>query len=199
MSSRSRNPGLVLLALAAIGGVGLGVAGITARAAFVPYVAAPLPQNASGDFDGDGRIDVASIHSRAGEPGISVQLSGSDAAIRLDASVAVLIDGDIDNDGDLDLVAATSTGDIVIWLNDGHGRFTRQEPSPSRGIAAESTSIDAGARSPAAACCAAPFAVRSDRTASSSVVTRIRPPTASASFDRGRFAAPALRAPPAAI
>ena len=92
------------------------------------------PQRASGDFDGDGRVDSALIQEDAGDRRIAVRLSGSPAVIRLEASVAGVIESDVDRDGDLDLVAATSSGEVMIWLNDGHGRFTRQAPSKPRGV-----------------------------------------------------------------
>src|SRR5262249_32646561 len=72
-------------------------------------VAAAPPQGVLGDFDGDGRLDVARIQNLDGPPHVSVRLSGSIADVRLDAAIAVLIDNDIDDDGDLDLVAATAS------------------------------------------------------------------------------------------
>jgi len=39
-----------------------------------------------------------------------------------------VVTADIDRDGDLDVLAATDGG-FMVWVNDGHGRFTSQAPS----------------------------------------------------------------------
>src|SRR5262244_2520283 len=59
---------------------------------FEPYIAAALPQGVSGDFDGDGRLDVARIQNLDGPPHISVRLADSIADVRLDEAIAALID-----------------------------------------------------------------------------------------------------------
>jgi hypothetical protein len=109
-----------------------------------PFVPARPPQLALGDFDGDGRLDEAGIHTRLdGRTDVSLRLSSSAAVVQLDAPVAALADGDVDHDGDLDLIAATASGDVVIWLNDGHGRFMRQPASPVSQLLSE-PSVDTG-------------------------------------------------------
>jgi len=164
--------------------------------AFAPFVAESLPQFASGDFDGDGRSDAARIQDRDGATHVSVRLSGSPDDVWLDAAVAVLVDGDVDHDGDLDLVAATTTGDVVIWLNDGHGRFTRQLPARSRTLGQESTSIEVATNPPTAIGSPPVFSPSPDRSDEGVIVTRIRPPTVPIRFDRRRFLVLGLRAPP---
>ena len=164
--------------------------------AFAPFVAESLPQFASGDFDGDGRSDAARIQDRDGATHVSVRLSGSPDDVWLDAAVAVLVDGDVDHDGDLDLVAATTTGDVVIWLNDGHGRFTRQLPARSRTLGQESTSIEVATNPPTAIGSPPVFSPSPDRSDDCVIVTRIRPPTVPIRFDRRRFLVLGLRAPP---
>jgi hypothetical protein len=105
---------------------------------FVRFVATSLPQAAIGDFDGDGRPDLALIDNPLGMPsGISVGLSGSLDAVRLQTVVSAVIGGDVDHDGDLDLLAITAGGDLLVWTNDGHGRFTKRPPQQTRGIAGE--------------------------------------------------------------
>ena len=42
---------------------------------------------------------------------------------------------DLDRDGDLDVVASTAEEPIVVWINDGNGRYTRQKPSPASPVA----------------------------------------------------------------
>jgi hypothetical protein len=105
-----------------------------ARASFVP---ANPPQRALGDFDGDGRLDAALIQDRFGDPHISIRLSGSVAEFRLEAPVTSIVDEDVDHDGDLDLVAATSNGDVLIWLNNGDGHFVREPRRSEQGVSGE--------------------------------------------------------------
>jgi hypothetical protein len=93
-----------------------------------------LPQRAFGDLDGDGRSDVASIQDSGRGSHILVGLSGSSTHIELTTPVSALVEGDIDHDGDLDLVAATPSGGVIVWLNDGHGHFTRQLPAHDGGL-----------------------------------------------------------------
>jgi hypothetical protein len=104
------------------------------------------PQQAQGDFDGDGRIDTALIHGRAGAGQISIHLSGSLSTVDLDAAVSGVVQGDVDHDGDLDLVAATPSGALLIWINDGHGRFTRQPASTTHGVSSEPVVAETAAR-----------------------------------------------------
>jgi VCBS repeat protein len=168
------------------------------RAAFVPYLTGSLPQNALGDFDGDGYADVARIDTAGVTSAISVQLSGSSQHVHLDAAVAVLIDNDIDHDGDLDLVATTSTGDVLIWLNDGHGQFTRQFPARTRSISGEA-SVDVGANEPALATTAIWAVPSLQRSAVMIGAARTRPPTLRVTVRSHDLLAAPLRAPPAHV
>src|SRR5579872_901942 len=95
-----------------------------------PLTAHRPPQAAVGDFDGDGQVDTAV----AGDYSISVSLSGSQSAISFETAVTGIVEGDIDHDGDLDLVAATASGEVLVWLNDGHGRFTQQPARKAPGF-----------------------------------------------------------------
>jgi len=165
--------------------------------AFTPYVPESLPQGATGDFDGDGRPDVAHIQDRDDGPAhIGVRLSGSSAAVTLDGAFAAVIDGDIDHDGDLDLVAATASGDVLIWLNDGHGRFTPQDRSPTRGFASEPVVVNGGWNDPVAVGVTAPVITSGARAETAVVVAQIRPPTAPLAFDLNFLLLQSLRAPP---
>src|ERR1700681_4163737 len=98
---------------------------------FPPFLPQALPQGAPGDFDGDGRPEEALIQDGVDGHRVSVRLSGSPGAVLLDAEVVGVIAADIDHDGDVDLVTAAPSGQVVNWLNDGRGRFTRQQVSPS--------------------------------------------------------------------
>ncbi|HVV87201.1 MAG TPA: VCBS repeat-containing protein [Kofleriaceae bacterium] len=92
----------------------------------------------AGDLDGDGDLDlfVGGAHGTAS--GLFVRrVNGAYddvSATNLPAGPVSLGDaelGDVDDDGDLDLVAVdwggpplTSTGGVRVWLNDGSARFT---------------------------------------------------------------------------
>jgi hypothetical protein len=135
MNLRRRVLWLALNGLVAIatGAFGLGVRAKSSDA-FIPYIAITPPQRAQGDFDGDGRIDTALVQERAGTARISIQLSGSSSPVVLEGAATGVVEGDVDGDGDLDLVAATPSGDLLIWINDGRGRFTRQVASRTGGV-----------------------------------------------------------------
>jgi hypothetical protein len=196
MRARALNLAIAISALAALGVAATIVPG-GPRSRYTRFVATPLPQHAIGDFDGDGRPDVANISARSsGHQDISIALSGSTDAIRLDASVSALIEGDFDHDGDLDLLATTPSGDVLIWVNDGHGRFTRQAPSPRRAIAGEP--VFASSADPSVSVVAADgWVLEAPVRAHGAVVARaIRPPTAIRVVSRGRQLVPQFRAPP---
>jgi hypothetical protein len=170
---------------------------VTRRApTFTPFVPQPLPQRAQGDFDGDGRSDVALVQDRADSGRLSVRLSGSANTIDLEATVTGVIEGDIDHDGDLDLVALSPSSDVLVWINDGHGHFTRQETPRAPGLCDEPIVSDAILCCPIALGTTAPVVTSRNRTDTGVVVTQIRPPTSPQSFDFAFFLLPSLRAPP---
>jgi hypothetical protein len=170
-----------------------------AKPGYSPFVPQTLPQRAVGDFDGDGRVDTVSIQDRLGHRRISIQLSGSASAIDLDAVVSAVVEGDIDHDGDLDLVAATADGGVLIWLNDGHGRFTRQAPSPGRDISGEPSVAQAAWPVWMAINLRAPLLLSPIRTEPAVVVTRARPPSPHAVAERRESNIPPVRAPPSVL
>jgi hypothetical protein len=76
-----------------------------------------------------------------------------------------VVAADIDADGDIDVVASDGSLDLLVWVNDGTGRFTRKHPQPGQNrhtespagvdeqapsadvyTSTDSPSIDAGAR-----------------------------------------------------
>jgi len=130
---------------------------------------------------------------------IWVRLSGSAATVRLDAAVEALIDEDIDQDGDLDLVATTAAGDLLIWLNDSHGRFTRQarqERSHMDGFTGEPVVVSTEFSEPVALFVTVPFIASCHHLETAVVATQVRPPTAPLAFDLGFLLLQTLRAPP---
>jgi hypothetical protein len=106
----------------------------------------PGPQFAIADFDGDVRPDLASI--QAGPNGsttywIHLQLSGAgQQSIRLVGPAGgLLIEArDVNGDHAVDLVLATAwlRQPVAIFLNDGHGNFSRAEPTEFPGAFSES-------------------------------------------------------------
>ncbi len=149
---------LLLLALA--GGNALATQGATARTAFAP--AATSPSFAIADFDGDQHPDSASVQSGISSSGnssyrIQLQLSAvGRQSIQLFAPAGGLVveARDVNGDHAVDLVLTTAwlRKPVAIFLNDGHGKFSRVEPSafpgafnrPDKGWASPSTQ-EAGA------------------------------------------------------
>ena len=56
-----------------------------------------------------------------------------DPNLRIVSAVAA----DIDDDGDLDVVANTGSVDLLVWINDGTGRLESAQPKPSKGRRSE--------------------------------------------------------------
>ena len=116
-----------------------------AAGVFTPYASQTLPHRAAADFDADGLPDVAAIQEGRGNSRISVTLSGSRDAITFEVNVVSVAARDIDHDGDVDIVAATASNQVVIWRNDGHGHFTQDPPLRAQNLRAE-TAIAGAAR-----------------------------------------------------
>lgn len=102
---------------------------------------------AAGDFDGDGRVDLAA--TRYEPPAVLLfrnQGDGTFAEVGAAAGVELggfhpngVAWGDIDNDGDLDLYVTTVGHEarrFLLFVNDGRGHFT--EEGQARGAAVES-------------------------------------------------------------
>jgi len=81
------------------------------------------------DFDSDNRLDQATLSSEGSLKRIHIAFGKSAwSSLTFDSAVAEpggLFSGDIDDDGDIDLVwIAESSGKSVTWLGDGHGNFS---------------------------------------------------------------------------
>jgi hypothetical protein len=166
---------------------------------FTPYTPATLPQRAQGDFDGDGHGDVALIQDRANGSRVSISLSGSSGVVYLSANVGSLIAEDIDGDGDLDLVAGTPTGQVMAWINDGHGRFTLKKARPSSRVSAEAVFADTLRAEPAALGVAAPVVAPDTRNWVAVVATLARPPTVLLACGLHTLSLASPRAPPVVL
>jgi hypothetical protein len=110
----------VLCALSAIGLA-------RGRDGFTRYSPASRSLEIAADFDGDGRPDSVEVRSEGGGRSvIEVALDGRTSIANVDEAITALVENDVDRDGDLDLVGETSSGKLLIWINDGEGRFVRE-------------------------------------------------------------------------
>jgi len=90
---------------------------------------------ALADFDGDNNIDTATLIGGGRSKDIEIHLSRAKARVVLRFSTPTselgsLFTTDIDNDGDNDLIWSNllRADDVVVWLDDGTGRFDRVTP-----------------------------------------------------------------------
>src|SRR2546429_8324041 len=90
---------------------------------------------ALADFDGDSRVDEATLGGIGRSKNIEIHLTQARASTFLHFDTQTndrgsLFASDIDNDGDNDLIWSDllHPNDVVIWLDDGSGRFERVCP-----------------------------------------------------------------------
>jgi hypothetical protein len=107
-----------------------------------PLLTSSFPDygDAVADLDGDGRPDLATVRSRrwganASRYQVELTLSAgggpSSFSVSAEAGGLRIIPRDVDGDGDLDLVITStrSLAPVGVWINDGHGIFTRGDPT----------------------------------------------------------------------
>jgi len=114
---------------------------------------------AIADFDGDRRPDFASIEAKQNRPGssdYSIQIQLSDVgrqSIHLVGPIGgLLIEArDVDGDRTIDLVVSTAwrKQPLAVFLNDGHGSFSRAEVAAFPGAFSECGTKFVSASSPA--------------------------------------------------
>jgi FG-GAP-like repeat len=94
---------------------------------FSPVATAPM---ATGDFNGDGKLDLVAGHSvLLGNGDGTFQPASSLPAQYVPSSSDLFVAGDFNGDGELDLVALEqSVGDLLVMLGNGNGTFTTLTP-----------------------------------------------------------------------
>jgi hypothetical protein len=76
------------------------------------------------DLNGDGRTDHIRIVDADGRRGLVVHFGGgSGILLKTPWRVSRLVAGDVDRDGDVDLLGTTERAELVAWINYGRGRF----------------------------------------------------------------------------
>ncbi|WP_324672121.1 FG-GAP-like repeat-containing protein [Hymenobacter sp. GOD-10R] len=87
-------------------------------------------QTTLGDVDGDGDLDLLTVLGRSGGSVVNVRLNDGGGTFVSSSEVATgaigndLAVGDVDNDGDLDLLTCNLVGTVSVRLNNGLGAFS---------------------------------------------------------------------------
>ncbi len=91
---------------------------------------------ATGDFNGDGKMDLVCANSGAGTLQVLTNNGNGrfseSATINVSGGVGWVIATDVDRNGSIDLVSANGSS-IDTYINDGHGKFTLKFTTPAVG------------------------------------------------------------------
>jgi hypothetical protein len=108
---------------------------------------------AVADFNGDGKLDVAVSDNASAIPGVDIMLGNGDGTFKAPVSYAtgadprMVIAGDFNSDGKLDLATANAESETIsVLLGNGDGTFQTHKDN-STSIAASCISLAAGALS----------------------------------------------------
>ncbi len=127
-----------------LAGVGVLAGGLSAQITFSTSVITTgcNPVNvASGDFNGDGKLDVAFACRAGSTAGLEVTLGNGDGTFRTPVPVSGvalrqatgnrLVSADFNNDGKSDLAYVSSDGNLNVLLSNGDGTFSSNVTTPS--------------------------------------------------------------------
>jgi hypothetical protein len=134
-----RWPLLVLWALAALAAACWASEAPTPSAVRLPPTPSFCDQGcAIADLDGDGRPDFAIARAEGWGPNgfqyridVTTHVGLSSFSVFAQRGGLRIIPRDVNGDWDLDLIitSAWSLTPVGVWINDGHGRFTRSDPT----------------------------------------------------------------------
>jgi hypothetical protein len=132
--------------VATINGTGSNVSVFLRQAAggFAQESGSPIPVSAGpsgaavGDYNGDGRKDLAVSSFNTGTVSVLLRQAGGSFAlegtpIALGGNVTAIAAGDFNSDGRLDLVATRSGGQVVLLLRDAPNTGFTQQSAPAAG------------------------------------------------------------------
>jgi hypothetical protein len=136
------------LALTPLLGAVVKVAPATHKVGWTPSPSVLPSSQVLSDFDGDHKVDTAELSSIGSIRNITVRLGKSTwKSLVFDSGVTSrgqLFSGDIDSDGDIDLIwlSEESPRKVVIWLGDGQGDFSMAPSSGEEYRKAQTTITD---------------------------------------------------------